>query len=149
MQRIKFGQRQTTCVPKSFETFLHIRPAFIVVNSETQREPINPLKSVAMSFERKKLKTCPTSCLKLWLPGTLEIVLAMWREQNAAMAQIKTRVNKVGIKPERRNVAGRWSIAGPVKELQAMANEPKYPILPVEKQKNNENDIINFKFAYL
>ena len=64
--------------------------------------------------------------------------MAMWREQKAAMAQTKTRVTKVGIKPERRNVAGRWSMAGPVKELHAMAKDPKYPILPVtEKKKRN------------
>lgn len=34
----------------------------------------------------------------------------------------------VGIRPERWYVAGRHSIAGPVKELQAIATDPKMPI---------------------
>ena len=63
------------------------------------------------------------------------MVLAMWREQRAARMHTKTNVKTVGIRPERWNVAGRWSMAGPVNELQAIAKEPRYPILPVMRER--------------
>jgi hypothetical protein len=52
----------------------------------------------------------------------------MWREQRAASMQTKNKVTVVGIRPERWKVAGRFNMAGPVRELTAMEMDPNIPI---------------------
>jgi hypothetical protein len=48
--------------------------------------------------------------------------------------QTSTSVHVVGIIPDRWKVAGKFNIAGPVKELTARAAEPNKPIEPAFSQ---------------
>ena len=72
-----------------------------------------------------------TSFLKLLFPGTLEITSDRVSEHNAERTQSMINVKIVGISPEIWNVAGRFSIAGPVKELTVIAIDPSIPIIPL------------------
>ena len=82
----------------------------------------------------RKASENSTSCLKSWLPGTLLMVLAMCSEQSAASTHTKMMVAMVGIMPDRLNVAGRLSMAGPVRELTAIDMDPSIPMEPVRAQ---------------
>ena len=66
-----------------------------------------------------------TSNWNLLLFSTLEIVLLICKQQRADNRQINRIVNVVGINPDRWYVSGRQSIAGPVNELTAIAEEIK------------------------
>ena len=57
--------------------------------------------------------------------------LAMCRQQNADKKQTNRRVAMVGMTPERSKVAGRFNMAGPVKEFTAIDMLPRYPMEPV------------------
>jgi hypothetical protein len=72
-----------------------------------------------------------TSFRKLPFPGALEIVFARCREHMADKMQTKMTVQVVGINPALWKVAGKFSMAGPVKELLAIDMDPKNPILPM------------------
>mmetsp|Transcript_28334 Transcript_28334/g.76761 ORF Transcript_28334/g.76761 Transcript_28334/m.76761 type:complete len:153 (+) Transcript_28334:1355-1813(+) len=62
----------------------------------------------------------------------------MCRQQNADKMQVNTMAAVVGIKPERWYVAGRVSIAGPVKEFTAMDTDPRTPMRCMLSDKASE-----------
>lgn len=60
----------------------------------------------------------------------MDIVLAKCKQHNADKAHTTTSVMVVGMIPERAKVAGKLSMAGPVKELTAMESDPNIPMEP-------------------
>lgn len=72
------------------------------------------------------------------------MVLAKCDEQSDDKMQTKISAEHVGIIPDRANVAGKLSMAGPVKELTAMDMEPSIPMEPLqmdEKKRKNSGAI--------
>ena len=80
-----------------------------------------------------------TSSWKSLLFGTLLIVLAMCKEHREDNIQTKINVDVVGMIPLRTKVAGKFNMAGPVKELMAMAMEPSIPIEPKEREREKKS----------
>jgi hypothetical protein len=59
------------------------------------------------------------------------MVLDICMEQKEERKHTKTSAPIVGITPDRANVAGRFTIAGPVKEFTAIDMDPSHPMDPV------------------
>ena len=61
----------------------------------------------------------------------------MCKEHREDSIQTKINVTVVGMIPLRTYVAGKFNMAGPVKELIAIAIEPNIPIEPVKRSKTD------------